>query len=43
MKLTFFVKRTTTTKMESLKIKGGRFVMKCMEIEKHENTWIDNG
>jgi hypothetical protein len=29
--------------MESLKIKGGRFVMKSMEIEKHEDIRIDNG
>jgi len=29
--------------MESYELKGGRFVMKSIEIENHGGTWIDNG
>jgi hypothetical protein len=44
MKWTIFVKQsTTTTKMESLELEGGRFVMKSMEIEDHGDVGITNG
>jgi len=43
MKWTIFVKWSTTTKMESQKLKGGRFVMKSIEIENHKDVGINNG
>jgi hypothetical protein len=42
MKWTGSVKQSTTTKMESNEVEGGRFVMKSMEMENHGNGKVGN-
>jgi hypothetical protein len=43
MKWAIFIKRSTTTKMESKELEGGRSMMKSMEIKEHEDARINNG
>jgi hypothetical protein len=37
------MKRSTTIKMEAYELKGGRSVMKSIEIEDHKDARIGNG